>query len=383
MQSIAQPWLALQLTHSGLMVGLVLAVQFLPMLVAGPFGGVVADRFSKRRVLQVTQLAFMLPASFLFAVTYTHVVTYSMVVGAALAWGLIQVVDVPTRQSFSIEMVGRDDLQNAIALNSSIWNGAAVIGPSVAGAIIAVAGVPLCFLLNAVSYLAVIGGLSLMRNLPGIITDQDDQPMSRRIVEGARYVRRDPLVLSLLAVTGTFSLFAMNRLTLIPLFADQILHMGSVGFGLLMGAQGLGALTGALTMALLPRQQLKGRRQFWIGLGWAASLLAFSFSTSFKLSLALLYLSGVAQMWFMVTANTRVQKATPDRLRGRVMAFYAQAVMGSGPIGATQAGALASLLSPPAAMAIGAGVAAAVLLGVRVFSPVAFTLEPDDYRIPG
>jgi MFS family permease len=383
MQSIAQPWLALQLTHSGLMVGLVLAVQFLPMLVAGPFGGVVADRFSKRRVLQVTQLAFMLPASFLFAITYTHVVTYSMVVGAALVWGLIQVVDVPTRQSFSIEMVGRDDLQNAIALNSSIWNGAAVIGPSVAGAIIAFAGVPLCFLLNAVSYLAVIGALSLMRNLPGIITDQDDQPMSRRIVEGARYVRRDPLVLSLLAVTGTFSLFAMNRLTLIPLFADQILHMGAVGFGLLMGAQGLGALTGALTMAFLPRQQLRGRRQFWIGLAWAASLLAFSFSTSFKLSLALLYLSGVAQMWFMVTANTRVQTATPDRLRGRVMAFYAQAVMGTGPIGATQAGALASLLSPPAAMAIGAGVAAAVLLGVRVLRPVAFTLEPDDYRIPG
>ena len=146
-----------------------------------------------------------------------------------------------------------------------------------------------------------------------------------------------------------------------------------------MGAQGLGTLTGALTMAFVPSTQAGGRRQFWIGLAWAAFLLAFSFSPSFPLSMILLYLSGIVQIWFMAAANTRVQKATPDRLRGRVMAFYAQSVMGTGPIGATQAGALASLLSPPGAMAIGAGIAGAVLVTIRLTSPAAFTLEPDDY----
>lgn len=379
MQSIAQPWLVLQLTHSGLLVGLALAAQFLPMLVAGPFGGVVADRFPKRRVLQMTQAAFIGPACFLFLITYTHAATYPMVVAAALIWGTIQVVDVPTRQAFAIEMVGREDLMNAIALNSSIWNGAAVVGPSVAGLLIAVVGLPLCFLLNAISYVALIAGLALMRNLPSLVPQGEHQPMLRRIAEGARYVRCDPLVLSLLVVTATFSLFAMNRLTLIPLFAEQVLHTGAVGFGLLMGAQGLGALTGALTMALAPSTKAGGRRQFWIGLAWAAFLLAFSFSPSFPLSMILLYLSGIVQIWFMAAANTRVQKATPDRLRGRVMAFYAQSVMGTGPIGATQAGALASLLSPPGAMAIGAGIAGAVLVTIRLTSPAAFTLEPDDY----
>lgn len=379
MQSIAQPWLVLQLTHSGLLVGLALAAQFLPMLVAGPFGGVVADRFPKRRVLQVTQAAFIGPACFLFLITYTHAATYPMVVAAALIWGTIQVVDVPTRQAFAIEMVGREDLMNAIALNSSIWNGAAVVGPAVAGLLIAVVGLPLCFLLNAISYVALIAGLALMRNLPSLVPRGEHQPMLRRIAEGARYVRCDPLVLSLLVVTATFSLFAMNRLTLIPLFAEQVLHTGAVGFGLLMGAQGLGALTGALTMAFVPSTQAGGRHQFWIGLAWAAFLLAFSFSPSFPLSMILLYLSGIVQIWFMAAANTRVQKATPDRLRGRVMAFYAQSVMGTGPIGATQAGALASLLSPPGAMAIGAGIAGAVLVTIRLTSPAAFTLEPDDY----
>ncbi len=378
MQSIAQPWLVLQLTHSALLVGLVLAMQNLPMLLAGPFGGLVADRFPKRRVLQATQAAFMVPALFLFAITYWHVATYPLVLAGALVWGVIQVIDVPTRHAFAIEMVGREDLLNAIALNSSIWNTAAVVGPSVAGLLIALVGVPFCFLINGCSYVAVILGLGLMRNLPSLLPDRDRQRMFERIVEGARYVRCDPVVFSMLLVAGVFSLFAMNRLTLIPLFADQVLHTGAAGFGFLMGAQGLGAMTGALTLALLPGQA-SGRRQFWIGLCWAASLLAFSFASWFPLSLALLYLAGLTQMWFLATANTRVQTATPDRLRGRVMAFYAQSVMGVGPLGATQAGAIASLLNPTAAMAIGAGVAAAVLLAVRLWNPAAFTLEPDDY----
>jgi MFS family permease len=183
----------------------------------------------------------------------------------------------------------------------------------------------------------------------------------------------------MLLVVAAFSLFATNRLTLLPLFADQVLHTGVAGFGFMMGAMGLGALTGALTLAFVPNQP-GGRRQFWIGVAWAVFLLAFSFSRSIALSLALLYLAGVCQMWFLATANTRVQTATPDRLRGRVMAFYAQAVMGVSPIGATQAGALASLFGAPLAMAIGALIAAALMIGVRFLNPVVFTLEPREYE---
>src|SRR6266700_6016181 len=147
LQSIGLPWLVLQLTHSGFLLGLALAVQYLPMVVAGPFGGLVAEPFSKRRILQVTQAASLVPALFLFAISWTHMATNPMVLGAAFVWGVIQVVDVPTRQAFAIEMVGREDLVNAITLNSSIWNTSAVVGPAVAGIVIALGALPICFLL--------------------------------------------------------------------------------------------------------------------------------------------------------------------------------------------------------------------------------------------
>jgi MFS family permease len=377
MQSLAQPWLVLQLTHSAFLVGLVLALQYLPVLLLAPFGGVIADRFPKRRVLQLTQTAFILPAAFLFVVSWEHVATYWMVMLAALFWGLVQTVDVPTRQAFAVEMVGREDLMNAIALNSSVWNAAAVIGPSLAGVVIAFLGVAPCFLINAVSYVAVIVGLSLMRNLPTLLPDTARQPLQSRMVEGARYVRRDPIVGAMLVVVAVFSLFAMNRLTLMPLFAEQVLKVGAVGFGLLMGAIGLGSMVGALTLAVVSPPP-SGRRQFWVGAGWAAALLAFSVCRFLPLSMAFLFVAGLCQMWFFATANTRVQTATPDRLRGRVMAFYAQAVMGVGPLGATQAGALASFLGAPAAMAVGAVVAGLVIVGVRVLWPAVFTLEPSE-----
>jgi MFS family permease len=379
MQSIAQPWLVLQLTHSAVLVALVLAVQNLPILVAGPFGGLVADRYPKRRVLQVTQAAFMVPALFLFVVTMTGQAQYWMVLLAAMAWGIIQVVDVPTRQAFSIEMVGRDDLMNAIALNSAAWNGAAVVGPTVAGLLIAVIGVPLCFLVNGLSYVAVIVSLTLMSNLPSLVGGPDRQPAFQRMREGAHYLQRDPLVGGMLLVVAAFSLFAMNRLTLIPLFADGVLRAGAAGFGFLMAALGLGALTGGLSLALFPRPA-SGRRQFWVGILWAASVFAFSFSRSMPVSLALLFVAGVGQTWFLATANTRIQMATPDRLRGRVMAFYAQAMMGVGPLGAMQAGVLASIFGAPAAMWVGAAACGLLITGVRIWHQAVFTLEPDDYR---
>jgi MFS family permease len=376
MQSVAMPWLALELTHSGLLVGLVLAAQFTPVLVGGPFGGLVADRYHKRSVLLVTQSLFTIPSFVLFAVSATGHAQYWMVIVAAFVTGTINLFDVPARQAFVIEMVGRQDLMNAIALNSSVFNASAVIGPAIAGLVIAAVGVPICFLANSISYLAAIVALLLMRDLPRVESHHEEQPFLKRVVEGAAYARRDPVVGMLLVTVAVFSLFAMNRLTLIPLFADQVLHVGAHGFGFLLASMGLGALVGALTLAFSPTLGADPRRQFWMAMIWVVALLEFSISRVFVISMATLFVAGYCQISFVATANNRIQTLTPDHLRGRVMSLYAQALIGVGPLGSTQAGALATLFGAPWAMAIGAVVAGTVVLGIRILRPEVFSLPP-------
>lgn len=376
MQSVAMPWLALLLTHSGFLVGLTLAAQFLPVLLGSPLGGLIADRFHKRNVLLLTQSLFTLPSFALFVLSATGHAQYWMIIVAALATGTINALDVPARQAFQVEMVGKQDLMNAIALNSSVFNGAAIIGPSIAGVLIAAVGVPVCFLLNSVSYLAAIAALLSMRDLPRTVREQQLEPLLTRLAQGASYARHETVVGMLLIAVAVFSLFAMNRLTLLPLFADQVLHVGPQGFGFLMGSMGLGALTGALTLAFFPYLGDDPRRQFWMAMIWVGALLAFSISRVFALSLAALFVAGYCQISFVATANNRIQTITPDHLRGRVMALYAQALIGVGPIGSTQAGALASLFGAPWSMAIGAAVAGAVVLVIRLLRPEVFGGQP-------
>ncbi len=372
MQSVAMPWLALQLTHSALLVGVVLAAQFLPVLVGGSLGGVVADRYRKRNVLIATQALFMVPSFALFALSATEHAQYWMVIVAAFATGTINMFDIPARQAFVIEMVGKQDLMNAIALNSSVFNASAVIGPAVAGLVIAAVGVPICFLANSLSYLGAIVALLLMRDLPTIARHHEEGPFLARLAQGASYARREPVVGMLLVAVAVFSLFAMNRLTLIPLFADQVLHVGAHGFGFLLASMGLGALVGALTLAFFPAFGADPRRQLWMAMIWVAALVEFSISRVFLLSMAALFVAGYCQISFVAAANSRIQTLTPDRLRGRVMALYAQALIGVGPLGALQAGALAQRFGAPWAMAIGAVVAGAVVMAIRVFSPAVF-----------
>jgi len=374
MQSVAMPWLALELTHSGLLVGLVLAAQFTPVLVGSQFGGVVADRFRKRNVLLATQSAFMAPSFALFVLSASGHAQYWMVILAALATGTINLFDVPARQSFLVEMVGRHDLMNAIALNSSVFNGAAVVGPSLAGVLIALVGVPLCFLANSVSYLGAVAALLLMRDLPDVATAHEQQPMLARLAQGASYARHEPVVGMLLITLAVFSLFAMNRLTLIPLFASQVLHVGAQGFGFLVASMGLGALAGALTLAFLPHLGADPRRQLWMAAIWVGALLEFSISGVFVISLVTLFVAGYCQISFLATTNNRIQSITPDHLRGRVMALYAQALIGVGPLGNVQAGALATLLSAPWAMAIGALIAGGVVFAIALLRPEVFGL---------
>jgi MFS family permease len=327
-------------------------------------------------VLLVTQSLFTIPSYVLFAVSATGHAQYWMVIVAAFATGTINMFDVPARQAFVIEMVGRQDLMNAIALNSSVFNASAVIGPAVAGLVIAAVGVPICFLANSVSYLAAIVALLLMRDLPRVVAQRHEQRFLKHVVEGAAYARHEPVVGMLLIAVAVFSLFAMNRLTLIPLFADQVLHVGAHGFGFLLASMGLGALVGALTLAFSPTLGADPRRQFWMAMIWVVALLEFSISRVFVLSMATLFVAGYCQISFVATANNRIQTLTPDHLRGRVMSLYAQALIGVGPVGSTQAGALATLFGAPWAMAIGATVAGAVLLGIRILRPEVFALPP-------
>ena len=372
MQSVAMPWLALELTHSGLLVGLVLAAQFTPVLLGSQFGGVVADRFPKRRVLLLTQSAFMVPSFALFVLSAGGHAQYWMVILAATATGSITMFDIPARQSFVVEMVGKRDLTNAIALNSSVFNGAAVIGPSVAGVVIAIAGVPICFLANSISYSAAIAALLLMRNLPQLEAEHHDQHWLRRLTEGAAFARREPTVGLLLILVGAFSLFAMNRQTILPLFADQVLHIGPQGFGFLLGSQGAGALLGALTLAFFPRLGTDPARQLWMAGIWVAALLEFSISRVVVLSLVALFVAGYCQISFLATTNSRIQTMTPDNLRGRVIALYAQALGGVGPVGNVFSGGVASLLGAPWAMAIGASIAGLATLAITLLRPAVF-----------
>lgn len=372
MQSVAMPWLALELTHSGVLVGLVLAAQFTPILVAGQFGGIVADRFHKRNVMLATQTAFTVPPFALFLLTATGHAQYWMVIVAALAAGIINVFDVPARQAFIVEMVGKRDLTNAIALNSSVFNASAVIGPSLAGVVIAFLGVPLCFLANSVSYLAAIGALLLMRDLPRREPPAHQEHFFARLAEGAAYARRTPEVGGLLVTVAFFSLFAMNRSTLLPLFADQVLRVGAQGFGFLLAAMGLGAVGGALTLAFFPQVGANPRRQLWVAAIWVAALLEFAISRVFVISLATLFVAGYCQISFLATTNSRLQTVTPDHLRGRVMALYMQAFAGVSPIGNVQAGVLATLFGAPWSMAIGAVIAGLSLVGISVVTPEVF-----------
>jgi MFS family permease len=364
MQSVAQSWLAYRLTGSAAMLGLVGFASQIPAFLLAPAGGVVADRFDKRRLLVATQSASMVLALALAGLTLSGRVTVHQILLLASMLGLVNAFDVPVRQAFVVEMVGREDLLNAIALNSSVFNGARIVGPAIAGLLVARVGEGWCFLVNGASYLAVIAGLGAMRLAPAAL-DRQHAPPLESLREGLRHVWGNRPVRALLALLGVVSLTGMPYAVLMPIFADRILHGGARGLGLLMGATGVGALVGALTLA--------GRRGGIRGLGgWVAGsaaglgvfLVAFSQSTRFWLSAALLVPVGLCMMVEMAASNTVIQSLVPDALRGRVMAAYAMMFLGMAPFGALFAGAIAARIGAPPTVAIGG---AACALAALVF----------------
>jgi MFS family permease len=362
MQTVAQSWLVYRMTGSSLLLGSVGFASQFPVFLMAPIGGMTADRVNRHRIVIATQAAAMILALLLAVLTLTHHVTVRQIFVLAALLGVVNAFDIPGRQSFLVDMVGREDLMNAIALNSSMFNGARVIGPAIAGILVAKIGEGWCFFANGVSYIAVIAGL-LMMKIQCPRRSKSDSPLAD-IVEGFRWASHTAPIRALLLLLGLVSLVGMPYTVLMPLFADRILHGGARGLGILMGFTGIGALLGALTLALRSGVKGLGRLVALTCGGFGVSLIAFSFSRNFWLSAVLLIPVGFCIMLQMACSNTLIQSMVPDALRGRVMAVYSMMFMGMAPFGALLGGALADRLGAPITVATGA---VASIVGAIVF----------------
>ncbi|WP_438037429.1 MFS transporter [Sorangium sp. So ce128] len=367
MQSVAQSWLVYRLTGSSLLLGTVGFATQIPVFLLAPIGGTVADRRSRHRILLATQSAAMALAFGLGALTLSGHVQVRHILGFSVLLGVVNAFDIPTRQAFVVEMVGREDLANAIALNSSMFNGARILGPAVAGILVGAIGEGWCFVANGVSFLAVLGSLLAMRVAPRPAAAGRGSAFAHT-VEGFRFVARTRAIRALLLLLGVVSVTAMPYAVLMPIFADRILRGGAQGLGILMGASGVGALLGALVLA--SRRRLRGLGR-WVAAacaGFGVALGLFALSRSFWLSALLLVPVGFSMMVQMAGSNTLVQAMVPDALRGRVMAVYAMMFMGMAPLGALLAGWLAGKIGAPATVASGGAccVAAAAVFAARL-----------------
>jgi MFS family permease len=352
MQTVAQSWLVYRLTGSSVLLGLLGFVGQIPILLLSPPAGLVADRWKRRSVVIATQTASMLLAFILAALTMTNRIKVWEIIVLATLLGVVNAFDVPARQSFLIEMVGREDLLNAIALNSSMFNGARVAGPAIAGVLVALIGEGWCFLLNGISYLAVIAGLFLMR-IDNLKPVHDGGAPLEKLREGFRFARHTRPIRALLVLVAVVSLLALPFSVLMPIFAVQILHGGASAYGTLMGAVGVGAMFGALALAV--RQQLRGLGNVvaYAATGLGISLVLFSFSHWYWISFVILVASGFTMMMQFTATNTLIQAMVPDQLRGRVMSLYSMMFLGMTPIGSLLDGYVANYIGAPATVAIG------------------------------
>jgi MFS family permease len=352
MQSVAQSWLVYRLTESAWLLGLTGFASQVPVFLVTPLAGVIADRHSRHRIVILTQVASMVQALLLAWLTLSGHVTVNSILALAVVLGIINAFDLPVRQSFLVELVGKQDLMNAISLNSTMVNGARIIGPAIAGLIVAWLGEGPCFLINGLSYAGVIVGLLAMRISGGQAQRPDGSALSD-FIEGFDYVRSTKPVRVVLLLVALVSLCGLPYVVLMPIFASQVLGGGARVMGLLLGAGGLGALAGALTLAARPSARGLGRVVALSVAAFGILLVLFSFSTNLVLSIALLVPGGFTLMLQMSGSNTLLQTMVPDRMRGRVMSFYTMSLMGMTPFGSLLAGAVATRIGAAHTVAVG------------------------------
>lgn len=364
LQSTAEGWLVYQLSGSSVALGFIRFANMLPFALLALGGGIIADRHARRTILLFTQSASMVLALLLALLVYLGVIQIWHVAAIAFALGLVNAFDVPARQAFVVELVGREDLINGIALNSSMFNLARVVGPAVAGLLIGVIGMAGCFLLNGLSYIAVIVGYLLLR-LPKFEKRPDPPPFREAIGEAYRYIAGNGPLRNIMILVSTFSMFGVSFAVLMPVFAKDILHGDAKAFGILMAFNGGGALLGGLALASFGKR-FRRRTLIYVGLFGCCVLLAgFALSTVFWLSCALLLGAGFFMITFLATANTATQLRSPDELRGRIMGFYTLCFLGLGSVGSMITGLLAKLLGAPGAVLVGSAVC--IVVGLLLF----------------
>jgi MFS family permease len=365
MQRIAMSWLVYRLTNSPFLLGFVGFAGQLPIFVLTPFAGVLADRWNRQRILVVTQTLAMFQALALALLVLTDAIKVWHVIFLGIFLGFVDSFDIPTRQSFVSDMVeDKKDLGNAIALNSSMVNVARLVGPSVAGILIASVGEGMCFLLNAISYLAVIFSLLAMKIKP-MKMEIDRAPILRGLQEGVSYAFHSTPIRSILLLIALVSLTGMPYSVLMPIFARDILHGNSHTLGFLMGAAGVGALTGAIYLA--SRVNVAGLER-WNALAagiFGGGLIAFSFSHSISISLSLMLVTGFGMIVQLASGNTLLQTLVDENKRGRIMSLYAMSLRGILPFGSLLAGSLASHIGAPRTLMIGG---ASCILGALLFT---------------
>lgn len=356
MQTVAQSWLVYRLTGSSLLLGVVAFASQAPVVFASPIGGVLADRFDRRRMLIWVQFGLMIPALSLALLTLTDRIEIWHVIALSSLLAVVYGIDIPVRQSFVVEMVGRDDLVNAIGLNSSIFNAARVIGPAIAGVLVATVGEGWCFLINTVSFVPIIASLVMMR-IEARETATERHAPAHALVEGLRFTWNHRPIRAIIALVGIGSFTATPYVVLMPIIADRLFHSGPRGLGMLSAASGIGAVFGALMLA--GRRGIRGLGT-WASTGamlFGVSLVAFAFAGSLNVAVLLLLPVGFFMILQMSSSNTLVQSMVPDALRGRVMSLYSMVFMGMAPLGSMLAGTLGDTLGARWTIAICGGVA--------------------------
>lgn len=379
MQQTALQWLVYQLTGSQLLLGVVSFANFLPVLLFSLFMGVIVDRYSNRNLLYITQSSFMIVAAVLAILTFTGAIQYWQIIVLALLSGMANALDMPTRQSFYVELVDRKDLMNAIALNSSVFNGARIVGPAVAGIIIAQIGEAATFAINSITFLAIIGALLLM-TLPAYKKVETGKSGLTDLKEGLVYLVNDRVIFGLVLMVALFSAFGFAYLTLLPVFAQDVLNTGPEGYGSLLAAQGFGALVGALSLAFIGERFSKARMLQASRLLLPVALVLLAQSRSLPLSMLAVSLAGFALITMLAVTNTLIQLISPDKVRGRIMSTFTWALGGFFPLGSLLIGAAGDQIGAVTAVTISALICLLLaLVGNRLFKlPANTALESVD-----
>ncbi|MCY9662976.1 MFS transporter [Paenibacillus chondroitinus] len=341
MQNIGQSWLVLTLTGSPLKLGMVTACQFLPILLFSLFAGIIVDKFPKKNILLVTQTVSMILAFTLATLVLTHTVRYEFIIVLALLLGLNNTLDMPTRQAFNIEIVGKEDLMNAIALNSTTFNMARIVGPSIGAVMMAWLGAGWCFLLNGVSFIAVLYGILQIQTAPYVRKKTSRDGVFKEIKDGIVYIARDPVLAQTVLLVTVIGTLAFNFNILIPVFTRNVLQLGETTYGTLMSCLGIGSFAGALTMSFRSKKGPRLKISMIASLVVASCLILNGLSTSVWLCGGVLALTGFFNIMFATNSNSNLQMNAKEEYRARVMSVYALVFAGSTPFGSLFAGYVA------------------------------------------